>query len=309
MSTRVASRDAVHTAQPSTSMATPETLEALEECRARIELLSHVNESTLRNLSKKQLVGVVGDLLAMAARQEFERERRFEKATSSASVRRANEKAERERALQRERARVEDAKRLELQKKRNEAAITIQKRVRGNKARSKAHHRAEALRNYEKDLEEAELRAKETLKREQGAVTIQSVFRARVARREARSLWLQAWSKNRKETKKSGMDFGSDDTNSRNYPASPGVDTMSIKSIDSRAGGKNQNSETVYSPLSALKNRRRERRNGGYVFFAQSGDDGEHSSDQMTPQNKQPSNRPPTRTRNEQTFRLHSDSE
>ena len=89
----------VLTAHPGEAMASPETLEALEECRARIELLSHVNETSLRKLSKKQLVGVVGDLLAMAARQEFERARRFETATSSASVRRAKEKAEREAAL------------------------------------------------------------------------------------------------------------------------------------------------------------------------------------------------------------------
>ena len=53
----------VLTALPGEAMASPETLEALEECRARIELLSHVNETSLRKLSKKQLVGVVGDLL------------------------------------------------------------------------------------------------------------------------------------------------------------------------------------------------------------------------------------------------------
>ena len=34
----------VLTARPGEAMASPETLEALEECRARIEILSHVNK-------------------------------------------------------------------------------------------------------------------------------------------------------------------------------------------------------------------------------------------------------------------------
>ena len=175
----------VLTAHPGEAMASPETLEALEECRARIELLSHVNETSLRKLSKKQLVGVVGDLLAMAARQEFERARRFETATSSASVRRAKEKAEREAALRRERERAEQAERAAIRERRVAAAVTIQKRVRGNAVRAKSAHRREALASYEKDLREAEARAAEAVRREAASTTIQSAFRARVARREA----------------------------------------------------------------------------------------------------------------------------
>ena len=188
----------VLTAHPGEAMASPETLEALEECRARIELLSHVNETSLRKLSKKQLVGVVGDLLAMAARQEFERARRFETATSSASVRRAKEKAEREAALRRERERAEQAERAAIRERRVAAAVTIQKRVRGNAVRAKSAHRREALASYEKDLREAEARAAEAVRREAASTTIQSAFRARVARREAKSRWLQAWASRRR---------------------------------------------------------------------------------------------------------------
>ena len=187
----------VLTALPGEAMASPETLEALEECRARIELLSHVNETSLRKLSKKQLVGVVGDLLAMAARQEFERARRFETATSSASVRRRKEKAEREAALRRERERAEQAKRAAIRERRVAAAVTIQKRVRGNAVRAKSAHRREALASYEKDLRQAEARAAEATRREAASTTIQSAFRARVARREAKSRWLRAWASRR----------------------------------------------------------------------------------------------------------------
>ena len=194
----------VLTAHPGEAMASPETLEALEECRARIELLSHVNETSLRKLSKKQLVGVVGDLLAMAARQEFERARRFETATSSASVRRAKEKAEREAALRRERERAEQAERAAIRERRVAAAVTIQKRVRGNAVRAKSAHRREALASYEKDLREAEARAAEAVRREAASTTIQSAFRARVARREAKSRWLQAWASRRRAASRHG---------------------------------------------------------------------------------------------------------
>ena len=196
------------TAHPGEAMASPETLEALEECRARIELLSHVNETSLRKLSKKQLVGVVGDLLAMAARQEFERARRFETATSSASVRRAKEKAEREAALRRERERAEQAERAAIRERRVAAAVTIQKRFRGNAVRAKSWHRRQALASYEKDVREAEARAAEAIKREHACVTIQSAFRARVARREANTRWLQAWASQRRDAsrRQSGAD-------------------------------------------------------------------------------------------------------
>ena len=196
------------TAHPGEAMASPETLEALEECRARIELLSHVNETSLRKLSKKQLVGVVGDLLAMAARQEFERARRFETATSSASVRRAKEKAEREAALRRERERAEQAERAAIRERRVAAAVTIQKRFRGNAVRAKSWHRRQALASYEKDVREAEARAAEAIKREHACVTIQSAFRARVARREANTRWLQAWASRRRDAsrRQSGAD-------------------------------------------------------------------------------------------------------
>jgi hypothetical protein len=73
----------------------------------------------------------------------------------------------------------------------------IQKLARGNATRAKAHHRAEAVKSYERDVKQAERRAKETAKREQASVSIQSVFRARRARIEAKRLWLQAWAKGR----------------------------------------------------------------------------------------------------------------
>ena len=187
----------VLTAHPGEAMASPETLEALEECRARIELLSHVNETSLRKLSKKQLVGVVGDLLAMAARQEFERARRFETATSSASVRRAKEKAEREAALRRERERAEQAERAAIRERRVAAAVTIRSAY--AETRCAPSPRTDAKRwRHEKDLREAEARAAEAVRREAASTTIQSAFRARVARREAKSRWLQAWASRRR---------------------------------------------------------------------------------------------------------------
>jgi hypothetical protein len=281
----VASRDMAQTAHFSGSMAAPETLEALEECRARIELLSHVNETRLRELSKKQLVGVVGDLLAMAARQEFERERRFENATSSASVRRANEKAERAAALQRQRDREEDAKGVAIRKAEYAAAVVIQKLARGNATRAKAHHRAEAVKSYERDVKQAERRAKETAKREQASVSIQSVFRARRARIEAKRLWLQAWAKGRETQNIRGVVV------SKHSPEQ----WTRVEVVEHDVYDASEN-ETETASTKA-------RKPDGYVFFAEQhiGNDRPTPSSSPT-QVKKPSLREPV-------FRLESDSE
>ena len=70
----------------------PETERQLEETRAKIELLQNVTEERMRSLTRDELVGVVGDLLALAARSEYERERRFREATRLAAERSAAEK-------------------------------------------------------------------------------------------------------------------------------------------------------------------------------------------------------------------------
>ena len=44
----------------------PETERQLEETRAKIELLQNVTEERMRSLTRDELVGVVGDLLALA---------------------------------------------------------------------------------------------------------------------------------------------------------------------------------------------------------------------------------------------------
>lgn len=287
------------TAHPGEAMASPETLEALEECRARIELLSHVNETSLRKLSKKQLVGVVGDLLAMAARQEFERARRFETATSSASVRRAKEKAEREAALRRERERAEQAERAAIRERRVAAAVTIQKRFRGNAVRAKSWHRRQALASYEKDVREAEARAAEAIKREHACVTIQSAFRARVARREANTRWLQAWASQRRDA--SRRQSGADEavTFSRSSKFESESESESASGKKAIGGSPSQRAphsgESVYRPRLPVA----QTSPSPYVFFA----------DEAGPSTDPPESTPPRiRARKASPFRL-DDSE
>jgi len=57
----------------------PEVQDAVEDARAKVDLLRGVTEARLKKLSRAQLTGIVSDLLAMAARFEFEREERFER--------------------------------------------------------------------------------------------------------------------------------------------------------------------------------------------------------------------------------------
>ena len=270
------------TAHPGEAMASPETLEALEECRARIELLSHVNETSLRKLSKKQLVGVVGDLLAMAARQEFERARRFETATSSASVRRAKEKAEREAALRRERERAEQAERAAIRERRVAAAVTIQRRFRGNAVRAKSKHRREALASYEKDLREAEARAAEATRREAACVTIQSAFRARVARREVNSRWLQAWASQRRDA--SRRQSGAFETRSSRtrFESESESESASSKAIGGSPKRALHRKESGYRPREVAR-----ASPSPYVFFA----------DEAGPSADPPESTPPRRAR------------
>jgi hypothetical protein len=285
------------TAHPGEAMASPETLEALEECRARIELLSHVNETSLRKLSKKQLVGVVGDLLAMAARQEFERARRFETATSSASVRRAKEKAEREAALRRERERAEQAERAAIRERRVAAAVTIQKRFRGNAVRAKSWHRRQALASYEKDLREAEARAAEAMKREAACVTIQSAFRARVARREANKRWLQAWASRRRDAsrRQSGADEAVTFSRSSKFESESESESASGKKATGGSPKRAPHSgESVYRPRLPVA----QTSPSPYVFFA----------DEAGPSTDPPESTPPQRARAPPPFRL-DDSE
>lgn len=277
------------TAHPGEAMASPETLEALEECRARIELLSHVNETSLRKLSKKQLVGVVGDLLAMAARQEFERARRFETATSSASVRRAKEKAEREAALRRERERAEQAERAAIRERRVAAAVTIQRRFRGNAVRAKSKHRREALASYEKDLREAKARAAEATRREAACVTIQSAFRARVARREVNSRWLQAWASQRRDA--SRRQSGAFETRSKKSESES--ESASSKAIGGSPKRALHRKESGYRPREVAR-----ASPSPYVFFA----------DEAGPSADPPESTPPQRARAPSPFRL-DDSE
>lgn len=281
------------TAHPGEAMASPETLEALEECRARIELLSHVNETSLRKLSKKQLVGVVGDLLAMAARQEFERARRFETATSSASVRRAKEKAEREAALRRERERAEQAERAAIRERRVAAAVTIQRRFRGNAVRAKSKHRREALASYEKDLREAEARAAEATRREAACVTIQSAFRARVARREVNSRWLQAWASQRRDA--SRRQSGAFETRSSRtrFKSESESESASSKAIGGSPKRALHRKESGYRPREVAR-----ASPSPYVFFA----------DEADPSADPPESTPPRRARAPSPFRL-DDSE
>ena len=287
----------VLTAHPGEAMASPETLEALEECRARIELLSHVNETSLRKLSKKQLVGVVGDLLAMAARQEFERARRFETATSSASVRRAKEKAEREAALRRERERAEQAERAAIRERRVAAAVTIQRRFRGNAVRAKSKHRREALASYEKDLREAEARAAEATRREAACVTIQSAFRARVARREVNSRWLQAWASRRRDaSRRRGGAFETRSFFSRTRSESESEsesESASSKAIGGSPKRALHRKESGYRPREVAR-----ASPSPYVFFA----------DEAGPSADPPESTPPRRARAPSPFRL-DDSE
>ena len=283
------------TAHPGEAMASQETLEALEECRARIELLSHVNETSLRKLSKKQLVGVVGDLLAMAARQEFERARRFETATSSASVLRAKEKAEREAALRRERERAEQAERAAIRERLVAAAVTIKKRFRGNAVRAKSWHRRQALASYEKDLREAEARAAEAIKLEAACVTIQSAFRARVARREANKRWLQAWASRRRDA--SRRQSGADEavTFSRSSKFESESESASGKKATGGSPKRAPHSgESVYRPRLPVA----QTSPSPYVFFA----------DEAGPSTDPPESTPPRRARAPPPFRL-DDSE
>ena len=123
----------------------PETERQLEECRAKIELLQNVTEERLRSLTRVELVGVVGDLFALAARSEYERERRFREATRAAAERTAAGKTGRARAgtssgaPTREELGAREVARWEAKKREARetvAAVRIQRHARGYLARA-----------------------------------------------------------------------------------------------------------------------------------------------------------------------------
>ena len=173
----------------------PETERQLEECRAKIELLQNVTEERLRSLSRVELVGVVGDLFALAARSEYERERRFREATRAAAERTAAGKTGRARAgassgaPTREELGAREVARWEAKKREARetvAAVRIQRHARGYLARAFIAGKKAAMER----AAAAEREARESKRiRESAAVTIQSrMARLRRASRDQRGL-------------------------------------------------------------------------------------------------------------------------
>lgn len=183
----------------------PETERQLEECRAKIELLQNVTEERLRSLTRVELVGVVGDLFALAARSEYERERRFREATRAAAERTAAGKSGRARAgtssgaPTREELGAREVARWEAKKREARetvAAVRIQRHARGYLARAFIAGKKAAIER----AAAAEREARESKRiREQAAVTIQSRWRGFVARRHTNAVWLQLWERERAE--------------------------------------------------------------------------------------------------------------
>ena len=161
----------------------PETERQLEECRAKIELLQNVTEERLRSLTRVELVGVVGDLFALAARSEYERERRFREATRAAAERTAAGKTGRTRAgtssgaPTREELGAREVARWEAKKREARetvAAVRIQRHARGYLARAFIAGKKAAMER----AAAAERDARESKRiREQAAVTVQSRWR------------------------------------------------------------------------------------------------------------------------------------
>ena len=133
----------------------------------------------MRKLTKTQLVGVVSDLLAMAARQEYERERRFEAATATAKARRAREAAERAAARRDANRKEQHAASAARRRVESAAATVIQRHFRGHAARRRHDHRRIARLSYAEDLARCADRAAEATRRDAAAVVIQAAVRAR----------------------------------------------------------------------------------------------------------------------------------
>ena len=251
MSARIASRPGVSRGARGDDHpgASPDTLRALDEVRAKIELLSSVTESSLNRLTKSQLVGVVSDLLAMAARQEYERARRFEAATASAEAKKAREKAERVAAARRAREKAEASRRRVERAAQTAAAMTIQRHWRGHASRQRQNHHRRALIAYAEEAAAIEARVQATRRRDAAAMKIQSEWRGRVARAEANRRWLEAWSERR---------------DARNLESAAREDAMEMREredreADAREEWRRMNAAggDVKNALSALKSRRR----------------------------------------------------
>jgi hypothetical protein len=186
----------------------PETERQLEETRAKIELLQNVTEERMRSLTRDELVGVVGDLLALAARSEYERERRFREATRLAAERSAAEKTRSRRIPGQgtskptlEELKAREVAKWEAQRHAAEeevAAVRIQRHARGYLARAFIAGKKATI----AQAQAAEYAAVESKRRrEAAAVTIQSHFRGFVSRRETNRAWLQLWERQRSEAK------------------------------------------------------------------------------------------------------------
>jgi hypothetical protein len=251
MSARIASRAGVSRGERGDDHpgASPETLRALDEVRAKIELLSSVTESSLNRLTKSQLVGVVSDLLAMAARQEYDRARRFEAATASAEAKKARDKAERVAAARRAREKAEESRRRVERAAQTAAAITIQRHWRGHASRQRQNHHRRALIAYAEDAAAIEARVQATRRRDAAATKIQSEWRGRVARAEANRRWLEAWSERR---------------DARNLERAAREDAVEMREREDREANAreewrrmNAAGGDVKNALSALKSRRR----------------------------------------------------
>ena len=133
--------------------------------------LSSVTESSLNRLTKSQLVGVVSDLLAMAARQEYERARRFEAATASAEAKKAREKAERG-PPRGAREKAEASRRRVERAAQTAAAMTIQRHWRGHASRQRQNHHRRALIAYAEEAAAIEARVQATRRRDAAAMKI-----------------------------------------------------------------------------------------------------------------------------------------
>lgn len=163
----------------------PDTRDALDDVRANIDLLENVTEERMNRLTAKQLVGVVGDLLAMAAQSEHERLKRFQEATQVTTVTReaskmherktikAKIRKEREWLEQRKRFTGDVARRL-LE---DEAVLVLQRHARGYLVRARnarARARERKMQRYNEMLPELKAKAEESRRREAAARKIQS---------------------------------------------------------------------------------------------------------------------------------------
>ena len=166
----------------------PDTCAALDDVRANIDLLENVTEERMNKLTSKQLIGVVGDLLAMAAQSEHERARRFHEATKVTNLTRESSKLHEKKSIKakirKEREWLEQRKRFTGDVARrlmeDEAVVVIQSHARGYIVRARnarAREREREMRRYNEMLPQLEARAETNRRREAAALRIQSRHR------------------------------------------------------------------------------------------------------------------------------------